>query len=505
MDDLVNDRGKLQPNVVVPPTLNVNPVDIPSHVDTKGRAGRQYAIELERIARHNLRSAMEARQVLSEHHDRLEVAVTAHAQAEWVNAGLKREIERLRDEDGQRAAHIRADALRDARAKVSRELEDAALELNRLECILGEHDSLVHEYSSRLREEQNASLALRDELERSEIARRRAEESLALATDRARGRVEEDYERAAEAEAALVAMRAERDRLAQKLEVLRDSESVIEQLTADLERKAREVTRLGDTIEALHARVESAKGAAATAGELRRDAEARRDAAEHRAAEADDTIETMAERIAELEARVEDERARVRESEQRHAATRNELRDAMRAGSAARDALTAAADAVQESHDARLAADAELEALRRRVSELESALPPAPAPEPEPGPAPKAAKAARATPAKSTTGKPAKPAARKPAAPKAKPVPEAEAEAEPETVPVPVPEAEPEPEPVVAAEPEPEPAPEPEPESPAKPSPTATFTPEGLRRSAMAELTSLAATSTNDNLTPRRR
>ena len=275
LDDLVSDRGQLQANVVTPPVLEVAPVDIPAPTDSSRRAGRQHIAELERVARHNLRAALEARRVLAEHHERLELEVTTRAQAEWVNAGLKRDVERLRDEDGQRAAHIRADAIRDARAKVAEELEEAALELHRLEGILGEHDALVHEYSSRLREEQNASLGLRDELERSEIARRRAEESLALATDSVRQRVEGDYERVAALEEELAQAHVERDRLVKKLELLRDSEAAIERITAELDGRDGELRRLTDTVETLNGRIESAKAAAATAANLRREADAR--------------------------------------------------------------------------------------------------------------------------------------------------------------------------------------------------------------------------------------
>jgi len=459
LDDLVTDREKLQANVAVPPTLHIDPVDIPAYIDTKGRAGRQYIAELERIARHNLNSALEARHAIAEHHQRLELEMASRAQAEWINAGLKRDVERLRDEDGQRAAHIRADAVRDARAKVSRELEEAALELNRLEGILSEHDGLVHEYSGRLREEQNASLALRDELNRSEITRRRLEESLVQATERVSQRVEDDYGRASQAEAVLETVTAERDRLAQKLDVLRDAESVIERLTADLGTTAREVLRLHDTIEAMNARVESAKTAAATAGEMRREADARREAAEHRMHEATFAADTAADRVTEPEAALEHERVRVSEAEQRHAATRTELRDATRACSAAQDAQTAA--------------ESELNVLQARVTELESAPPPAPEPARAPKPAPKSSP---------------KPAAKR-AAPKAQPAPEPEPQPEPEPEPVPVAEV--------------EPTLEPAPIAPA-PSSTAAFSPDGLRRSAMAELTSLAATNHGDNLTPRR-
>ncbi len=185
LDELFAERERAQAPTAPTPVLTVDPVAVPSTIETGRRAVRQRLVELESAARRNYRSAEEARRVLAEEHERLQQEATARTQAQHEAAALRREIDRLAEEEARRSAQERTRAERAARAQIADELrhfqeehERVVQEMRGLRSSLTEHDGLLDEYVTRLREEQGARAALRAELDRAEAARSLAERSL---------------------------------------------------------------------------------------------------------------------------------------------------------------------------------------------------------------------------------------------------------------------------------------------------------------------------------------
>jgi hypothetical protein len=122
LDELLAERERAQLPPTPPPTLTVDPVAVPPTVDTGRRAVRQRLAELENAARRNYRSAEEARRVLADEHARLEEELSARTHAQHEAAALRRELERLTEEEMRRQAQDRAGAERAARAEIADEL-----------------------------------------------------------------------------------------------------------------------------------------------------------------------------------------------------------------------------------------------------------------------------------------------------------------------------------------------------------------------------------------------
>ena len=374
LDELFSQRERAQALTTPTPVLTVDPVAVPSTIETGRRAVRQRLVELESAARRNFRSAEEARRVLAEEHERLQQEATARTEAQQEAAALRREIDRLSSEEARRSAQERTRAERAARAEIADELrrfqeehQRVVQEMSGLRSSLTEHDGLLDEYVTRLREEQTARAALRAELDRAEAARSLAERSLQRATENARHGAEDEMIRLATAEQELADARSDRDRFRAQLDELTSGDGAIGQMTAQLEDKEAEIVRLGIRIADLGARIDASEDAAREALRERDDAvaarvdvEARLQLAEQARADAELAVDVATARIAEVEAelaeRISSTDTRARELDKTLGKLRREARDASGARRAAEGELATA--------------DAEREQLRAQVAEL---------------------------------------------------------------------------------------------------------------------------------------
>jgi chromosome segregation ATPase len=254
LDDLMAERARARVEVAPPPVLSVEPVAVPPAGEVGRRAARQRLLELEDVARRNLRSAEEARRVLAEEHRRLELESSARSDAETEAAALRREVDRLRDDEEQRNAQAKTRAAREARAEMAAEVERiqqqyerVVSELNRLRGTISDHDTMFEEYASHLREEQQARAAMRAELDRAISERELAEKGLARASEDARRHAEDSSIQIASIEQELAELQSERDQLAERLAELSSSDHAgVEELEArvlEAEERAREAER----------------------------------------------------------------------------------------------------------------------------------------------------------------------------------------------------------------------------------------------------------------------
>ena len=340
LDELLAERERAEMPPTPPPVLTVDPVVVPPTIETGRRAIRQRLAELESAAVRNYRSAEEARRVLVDEHHRLEQELNARTHAQHEAAALRRELERLSEEETRRAAQERTRAEREARAQVADELkrfqeehERVVQELNALRGSLSEHDGLLDEYVTRLREEQGARAALRVELERAEAARSLAERSLQRATENARHGAEDEMIRLATAEQRLADALSDRERLATQLAELTSGDGAIGRLTAQLEEKDAEIGRLGVRIADLGARIEASEQGARDALAERDDALAARNAAEASLREAEKA--RVDAELAVDAARDADRRARSRAGRTHRVDRRSGARDRQDSGEAA--------------------------------------------------------------------------------------------------------------------------------------------------------------------------
>ena len=410
LDDLMAERGRAHAEVIPPPVLTVEPIAVPPTGDVGRREARQRLLELEDVARRNLRSAEEARRVLLEEHRRLEDENSARADAEREASALRRELDRLRESEEQRDAKAKTVAAREARAEMADEVrriqeqhESVVLELERLRGTLGEHDGLLEEYNERLREEQQARAALRKELDRAEASRELAERAVTVATEDARRRAEDERIRLATAEAALADAVSDRDRFAARIEELTAGDGAIGRLNAELGERDEEIARLNGQIADLTARLGAAEAAAQAALRAQVEAEAKVAELEHRHADGATAVDAAGSRVAELEAavaaaeaKVEAAEERAREAERQQGRMRREASELAKARRASEEALRQGSDALEplraklaetEAELVRARADGdrlrthaaalgdELSALRASVTELQSAAP----------------------------------------------------------------------------------------------------------------------------------
>src|SRR5262249_33502283 len=113
LGDLAAQREQLQHMQslsISAPVLAIDPMALPTVVDAGRRATKARLTELEQIAERNLRAAQEARAAVAFQQQRLEEEASARMKAEFRIHTLNREVEQLRDEDGQQNGEIKAPA-----------------------------------------------------------------------------------------------------------------------------------------------------------------------------------------------------------------------------------------------------------------------------------------------------------------------------------------------------------------------------------------------------------
>jgi chromosome segregation ATPase len=278
------------------PTLNIEPVAVPTTGEVGRRAARQRLAELEDAARRNLRSAEEARRVLMQEHQRLQEESSARAAAQNEAGALRRELERLRQSEDKREAQARSRARRAAREEIAEEIKRFHEEHDKVVRALDDHDGLLAEYSERLREEQQARAALREELDRAETERRIAERALERATETARRHAEDETIRLATAENDLADARSDVDRLRAKVAELTkgDQAAEIERLRAAVEELTARAVAAEQELEATIVERDRAQAARDDAERFRFDTERKR-------ADSEMAVDAARARIAELE------------------------------------------------------------------------------------------------------------------------------------------------------------------------------------------------------------
>ena len=286
------------------PALTIEPVAVPTTGEVGRRAARQRLAELEDAARRNLRSAEEARHVLMQEHQRLQEESSARAAAQTEASALRRELERLHDSENKRELQAKSRARRAAREEIAEEIkrfheehDKVVDELSQVRGALDDHDGLLEEYGQRLREEQQARAAMREELDKAEAERRIAERALERATETARRHAEDETIRLATAESDLADARSDVDRLRSKIAELTKGD------------QAAEIDRLRASVDELTARAEAAEqerddvtAERDRAEDARDEAERLRFDVERKRTDSEMAVDAAATRIAELEA-----------------------------------------------------------------------------------------------------------------------------------------------------------------------------------------------------------
>src|SRR6185437_2568694 len=278
LDEMLAERAR--PPLPPAPVLTVEPVAVDAAPIAGRRGVRKRLEEVEALARRNLRAAEEARRVAFQERELLEEEASARTKAERTAAGLRQEIERLRATEEQRTAQVRFAATHDARAELASEIERVhdeharvVEELDRMRGTLFDHDSLLDEYSRRLREEQEAQALARGDQTRAEEAQHLAERNLEIATETARRRAEEDLARFTQVERAWRDACIERDRVTAELQAL-TSDPELARLRSELEASHEDTTRLLADLDVQAARADTAESELIEAREARAQAEA---------------------------------------------------------------------------------------------------------------------------------------------------------------------------------------------------------------------------------------
>ena len=278
LDEMLAERAR--PPLPPAPVMSVEPVPVDATPIAGRRGARKRLAEVEALARHNLRAAEEARRFVQEERQMLEDEATARSDAERTAAALRRELERLRSTEEQRAAQARFAATHEARSELATEIdrvheEHARVvdELDRLRGTLFDHDSLLDEYSRRLREEQDAQEKARAEQVRAEEAQRVAERNLEIATETARRRAEEDLARFTKVEAAWRDACIERDRVTTELRSITTGDGELARLRRELESTREDMTRLLADLDVQAARADTAEAELEAATDAREVAE----------------------------------------------------------------------------------------------------------------------------------------------------------------------------------------------------------------------------------------
>jgi DNA repair exonuclease SbcCD ATPase subunit len=403
LDDLVSDRA-VEPLPAPVIGIEPRPVEAP-----RGRTNaRQRAAELESLAMHNLRAAEEARKVAGIEHQRLEAEASIRVKMEREAAGLRRELDRLRESEQLRVEQARYGAEREARTEVRSEIDALAAdhervqkEMERLRSALDDDRTLMQELTDRLREEQHAKAKLRIEADKAFESKRQLERSLELATEAGRRRAEDELSRLAAAEQTTREAIDERDRLAAELASLMSEDGRLQEMSqqvAKLEARVTEMraerSTMAQQLDAVVAERDAAVADLARyENEMRRARTTAQGAAEEREmlrAGYTDLQEKHAEvlaRVAELERALSDEQARGREADEElrrlHGAAAADAR-AVATGRAEADGVAAApVDAVEEAEEVAEVAEVAAVAAVEDVPAADDVAPEPSAPEPD--------------------------------------------------------------------------------------------------------------------------
>ena len=262
------DRAPLPPAPVL--TLQPAPVDA-APIGAGRRGAMKRLAEVEALARNNLRAAEEARRVMEAERALLEEEAGARTRAERTASALRRELERLRSTEEQRAAQARFAATHQARTELASEMDRVhdehsrvVDELDRMRGTLFDHDSLLDEYSQRLHDEQQAQAKARADLVRVEEAQRAAERNLEIALETARRRAEDDHVRLVKVEEELRDTVGERDRATGELRSITEGDGELARLRAQAAVTHEDMTRLLGDLDVQAARADQAEAELAT-------------------------------------------------------------------------------------------------------------------------------------------------------------------------------------------------------------------------------------------------
>jgi dTMP kinase len=344
LDELVAERA---PEIIPPvPPLTIEPV----RLDPAPGRGRRRLADVEGAAMHNFRAAEEARRVAEIDRERLVAEASIRVRIEREAAGLRRELERLKENERLRVAQAKYGAERSARNEVRAEVEALEAEqgrkheeMERLRTALDDDRTLMQELTDRLREEQQNKVKLRAEADKAIEARRQLERSLELATEAGRRRAEDELARLAAAEAAVRDAVAERDRLAAEIHALTSNDGHVKDLTDKITLLEARVNDLraerGALAQQLDAVVAERDGAVADVARYEHELRRLYDSAQRAAAERDTlrvAYEDAAARHLELERALSDEQRQAREAAEELRRLRAQVSAAERAAPAGR-------------------------------------------------------------------------------------------------------------------------------------------------------------------------
>ena len=374
LDELLAERAR--PPLPPAPVLSVDPVPVDAAAVAGRRGARKRLAEVEALARRNLRAAEEARRIVHEERVLLEEEASARTKAEGTASALRREIERLRSNEEQRAAQARLAATAEARSELATEIERVhdeharvVDELDRMRGTLFDHDSLLDEYSRRLRDEQEAQGKARAEQARAVEALRVVERNLEIATETARRRAEEDLARFNKVEEAWRDACAERDKAVAELHRITTGDGELARLRAELDATHEDMTRVLADLDAYTVRAERAEAELSNARETRARAELL-------AAEANDardllgiTLETTRSELAEKAEALDAERSA---SQSRIADLVAQLATATRTAESATERSADLESRLDASIAARDDAVAQAEKLREQLARAQS-------------------------------------------------------------------------------------------------------------------------------------
>jgi chromosome segregation ATPase len=264
LDEMLAERAR--PELPPAPVLTVDPAPVDAAPVNGLRGAKRRLAEVEALARHNLRAAEEARRVVQEERALLEEEVSARTKAEQTATNLRRELERLKSSEEQRAAQAKYAAAHEAREELAGEIErvhgehaKVVDELDRLRGTLFDHDSLLDEYSRRLRDEQEAQARAHGDQVRAEEALRVAQRNLEVATESARRRADDDAAKFEKLESEWREACIQRDRANAELRQLTMGDGELVRVRGELEAAREDMARLMKDLDVQAARGDAAE------------------------------------------------------------------------------------------------------------------------------------------------------------------------------------------------------------------------------------------------------
>jgi hypothetical protein len=266
LDELVIERDA--PPLPPEPVFTIDPLA----VDEPG-TGRRRRGELEELARWNGRAAEEARRIALEQRRYLLDTASARSRAEREAAALRREVQRLSDADDTRIARARYRAEREARDQVAEELrgvegERARIdEIGRLESSLADQQKRIAELDDCVRTEQRARVAATREARRATDALEQTERRLETATETLRRTASDELAQIEAAEASAREALVERDRVSAELEALTGGDGRLQELTDRADSLSAQVRGLEAALADETTRAETAERESAVAAE----------------------------------------------------------------------------------------------------------------------------------------------------------------------------------------------------------------------------------------------